>query len=42
MAEITIKVQTNDINIELQGENEIIERIRDNYRYLCTAGVGGM
>lgn len=32
MAEITIKVQTNDINIELQGENEIVERIFNDIR----------
>lgn len=37
MAEITIKVQTNDINIELQGENEIIERIFNDIR---TNGIG--
>ena len=32
MAEILIKVQTNDINIELQGENEIVERIFNDLR----------
>lgn len=32
MAEILIKVQTNDINIELQGENEIVERIFNDIR----------
>lgn len=37
MAEITIKVQTNDINIELQGENEIVERIFNDIR---TNGIG--
>lgn len=37
MSEITIKVQTNDINIELQGENEIIERIFNDIR---TNGIG--
>lgn len=37
MAEITIKVQTNDINIELKGENEIIERIFNDIR---TNGIG--
>lgn len=37
MAEIMIKVQTNDINLELQGENEIVERIFNNIR---TNGIG--
>ena len=37
MAEIIIKVQTNNINIELQGENEIVERIFNDIR---TNGIG--
>ena len=39
MAEIMIKVQTNDINLELQGENEIVERIFNDIR---TNGIGKM
>lgn len=37
MAEILIKIQTTDINIELQGENEIVERIFNDIR---TNGIG--